>query len=226
MAIACYLAMTAAEFSVCTDLPSQIGWLSCHFSPSGPGLSNIPKALPPDSVLILDDSTPYHGHRADVILHQLQEAIIAMKIRAVILDFQRQKNQDVEALVSILQKELPCSVPTPPEYGGSGAVFLPPCPLHRPLKKHLAPYKGREIWLDISPLPAQITVTTKSSHYETIKDIPDAPHWEPTIHCHYNIGVENDCVVFSLIRNHESWLAEAEKLDITALVGLSQEFRK
>ena len=68
MAIACYLAMTAAEFSVCTSLPPHIGWLACHFSSSGPGLSNMPKALPPDSVLIVDDSTPFHDHRADVIL--------------------------------------------------------------------------------------------------------------------------------------------------------------
>ena len=140
MAIACYLAMTAAEFSVCTDLPSRIGWLSCHFSPSGPGLSNIPKALPPDSVLILDDSMPFHNHKADVILRQLQEAVAAMKIRGVILDFQRQKHQDVATLVSILQQELPCSVPAPPEYAVSGAVFLPPCPLYRPLETHLSPF--------------------------------------------------------------------------------------
>lgn len=226
MAIACYLAMTAAEFSVCTNLPPQIGWLSCHFSPSGPGLSNIPKALPPDSVLILDDSMPFHDHRADVILHQLQEAISTMKIRAVILDFQRQKNQEVEALVSILQKELPCSVPAPPEYGGSGAVFLPPCPLYRPLETHLSPYKGREIWLDISPLPAQVTVTPAGSHYQTLQKIPGTHHWDAALHCHYNIDIESDCIHFSLLRNQESWLKEAEALGIAALVGLYQEFRK
>ena len=102
MAIACYLAMTAAEFSVCTNLPPQIGWLSCHFSPSGPGLSNIPKGLPPDSVLILDDSMPFHDHKADVILRQLQEAVAAMKIRGVILDFQRQKHHRYPSRVSSL----------------------------------------------------------------------------------------------------------------------------
>ena len=226
MAIACYLAMTAAEFSVCTDLPPQIGWLSCHFSPSGPGLSNIPKALPPDSVLIVDDSTPFQDHRVDVILHQLQEAVAAMNIRAVILDFQRKKNQDVEELASVLQKELPCAVPAPPEYPGNGAVFLPPCPLYRPLEIHLAPFQVREVWLDTSPLPAQITVTAKGSQYETLRKIGNAPHWDCALHCHYNIDIESDRIHFSLLRDQESWLAEAENLGVAALVGLYQEFRK
>ena len=149
MAIACYLAMTGAEFSNCFNLPPHIGWLACHFSSSGQGLSNIPKVLPPDSVLILDDSTPFHDHSADVILRQLQETLSAMRSRAVILDFQREKNSEVQKLAAMLQKELSCPVAAPPEYAlKDHPVFVAPCPLSRPLEKHTAPYRGRPIWLD------------------------------------------------------------------------------
>lgn len=227
MAIACYLAMTAAEFSACASLPPHIGWLSCHFSSSGPGLSNMPKALPQDSVLILDDSTPFHDHNADVILGQLQEAADTMQLRAILLDFQREKKPSVQDLVAVLQKELSCPVAAPPEYAlNDYPVFVAPCPLNRPLKKHLAPCQGRSVWLDISPLPARITLTPRGSHYEALKEIRNAPHWEPNLHCHYNIDIEDERIVFTLARDFESWLTEAEKLDVSAAIGLYQEFRK
>ena len=57
MAMEPYLAMTAGEIRGASVLPRRTGWLSCHFSPSGAGLSNLPVALPPGSLLILDDST-------------------------------------------------------------------------------------------------------------------------------------------------------------------------
>ena len=227
MAIACYLAMTAAEFSACACLPPHIGWLACHFSSSGPGLSNLPKALPPDSVLILDDSTPFHDHNADVILGQLQEAADTMQLRAILLDFQRAKKPEVQDLVAVLQKELSRPVAAPPEYALKDyPVFVAPCPLNRPLKKHLAPYMGRSLWLDVSPLPAKITLTPRGSHYEALKEISNMPHWEPTLHCHYNIHIEDERIVFNLIRDLESWLQEAEALGVTAGIGLYQEFKK
>jgi len=232
MAIACYLAMTAAEFSACACLPPHIGWLACHFSSSGPGLSNMPKALPPDSVLILDDSTPFHDHNADVILGQLQESVTLLHLRAVILDFQREKNPEVQELVAVLQKRLSCPVAAPPEYAlNDYPVFVAPCPLNRPLKKHLAPYLGRSVWLDAAPLPIQITVTAKGSSCSTIS-APDTDglfHAEPALHCSYCIEPLEDLVIFTLQRNDEQfgiWLQEAETLGVTAVVGLYQEFKK
>lgn len=59
MGIPFYLAMTAAEFAVCRNLPPQVAWLACHFSSSGPGLTNIPTVLPSKSVLTIDDSQPF-----------------------------------------------------------------------------------------------------------------------------------------------------------------------
>ncbi len=232
MAIACYLAMTAAEFSACDHLPAHIGWLACHFSPSGPGLSNIPKDLPANSLLILDDSAPFHNHQPEVILRQLQEAVAALQVRAVILDLQRPNDPGVQNLVSILQKQLPCSVPAPPQYSpGKSPVFLPPCPLNLPLERHLASYQGREIWLDAAPLPVQITITAQGCTSQTlpIAQLSDAAHWEPELHCNYKIVIQDDRVIFTLSRNADSfcgWLKNAEELGVTAAIGLYQELKQ
>ena len=227
MAIAIHLAMTAAEFSTCAQLPERVAWLACHFSSSGPGLSNIPKSLPAHSLLMVDDSTPFQNHEPEHIIRQLREAVCALEAQAVILDFQRPYDKDVQTFVCKLQKELSCPVAAPPEYAqGDSPVFLPPCPLNKPLKNHLAPYHGRSVWLDISPLPAKITVTPRGSHYEVLQDISKLPHWEANLCCHYNIDIEAERIVFTLDRDLERWLTEAEKLGVSTAIGLYQEFRK
>lgn len=232
MAIACYLAMTAAEFSACDNLPAHVGWLACHFSPSGPGLSNIPKNLPPHSLLIIDDSTPFHNHDQKLILRQLQDAISPLGVCAVMLDFQRPNTYGIQELVSLLQQELSCPVVAPPQYASeTSPVFLPPCPLNFPLERHLASYKGRDIWLDAAPLPVQITVNKNGSIYGTPPMcIPkDRLHWESTLCCNYHIDVQKDSIVFTLSRDSramEKWLEKAEELGVTAAVGLYQEWIK
>ena len=52
MAMDVFLAMTAAEICGNRNLPANLGWMACHFSPYGTGLSNLPKQLPPSSLLI------------------------------------------------------------------------------------------------------------------------------------------------------------------------------
>lgn len=232
MAIACYLAMTAAEFLSCSQLPPHIGWLACHFSPSGSGLSNLPDVLPTNSVLIVDDSTPFYQHQRELILRQLQDAVAALDAKAVILDFQRLGDPDVKELTAVLQNELPCPVAAPPAYAENGApVFLPPAPLYLPLSRWLAPYRGREIWLDAAPIPTKITVTTKGCQYQPIpmENVCNTPHLDSSLHCRYGTEIRQDSVIFTLARDEEcfqSWLWEAESLGVAAVIGLYQEFRK
>lgn len=232
MAIACYLAMTAAEFSACDNLPAHIGWLACHFSPSGPGLSNLPRSLPPHSLLIIDDSTPFHHHQQELILRQLQDTISSLEVCAVMLDFQRPGNSDIQGLVSLLQQELSYPVVAPPQYAsGKSPVFLPPCPLNVPLQEYLGPYQGRDIWLDAAPLPVQITVTEKGSTYETLplSTPKDKLRWDSALYCNYHIDVQKDSIVFTLSRDSlaiQKWLQKAEELGVTAVVGLYQELGK
>lgn len=231
MAIAMYLAMTAAEFSTCEHLPAHIAWLACHFSPSGPGLSNMPKSLPAHSLLMVDDSIPFQNHQPDYILQQLQEAISAFDVQAIILDLQRPRDPDVQALVARLQQALPCPVAAPPEYAlEDSPAFLPPCPLNKPLKEYLSPYQGRQVWLDAAPLPIQITVTAGGCTCQTLPvgQSWDAPHQESTLHCNYSIAPQDDRIIFTLRRDADAfcdWLQEAESLGVTAAIGLYQEWR-
>ena len=89
MAIAPFLAMTAAEICACPVLPPKIAWMACHFSPYGLGLSNLPKTLPPGSLLMVDDITPPHKHDPALIGKQLHSCVEALQCSAVLLDFQR-----------------------------------------------------------------------------------------------------------------------------------------
>ena len=34
--------------------PKRTAYMACHFSPGGLGLSNIPYALPPDSLILIE----------------------------------------------------------------------------------------------------------------------------------------------------------------------------
>lgn len=232
MPIALYLAMTAAEFSVCTDLPPHVGWLACHFSPSGPGLSNIPKALPKHSLLMIDDSTPFHYHQPEVIVKQLRETIAALEAQAVILDFQRPGDSDVKALAAVLRRELPCPVAATAGYAlGDSPVFVPPCPLHRPLKAHLAPYQGREIWLEIALDGQKLHVTEKGCSIEPFcfADGEEFPHQDECLHCHYKIVQAENSLIFYLQRTQDDLfklLEEAEHLGVTQAVGLWLELNR
>ena len=71
MAMARYLAMTAAEMMGGAPLPGKTAWMACHFSPYSTGLCNLPAALPPGSLLILNDRTPIHGHDPERICREL-----------------------------------------------------------------------------------------------------------------------------------------------------------
>lgn len=232
MAIICYLAMTAAEFFTTVSTPPHMGWMACHFSSSGPGLSNLPSALPPHSLLLADDSTPFHGHDIEVISAQLEERANALQVRSVLLDFQRQNQPEVEELVAHLQNRLPCSVIAPPWYAPKDApVFLPPAPLYQPLEHYLAPYQNREIWLDAAPLAVEISVTERKCTYSQIplSNTENLIHHDNKLHCHYGIQIDASCVRFTLGRTQEdflSWLDHAQALGVTAAVGLYQEFAK
>ena len=230
MAIVRYLAMTGAEFCSCTQYPPHIGWLACHFSPSGVGLSNIPKVLPAGSLLIVDDSLPFIDHDPELICDQLQQAIGKFGLSAAVLDFQRGHNPHLQSLTALLQSKLPCPVFAPPDYVQSGAVFLPPCPLHTPVDRYLKPYQGRQILLDTTPFSEIIHVTQHRADYQAISPLPFEGnyHWDYRLYCHYEIATDGNCVSFTLQRNRESfneWSAYVESLGVIAMIGLDQEWK-
>ena len=230
MALPLYLAMTASEMSAVTELPQNTAWMSCHFSPGALGISNIPQSLPEGAILILDDRFPCQGHSPDLAAGQLAEAVRQLGCVSALLDFQRPPEPESLAMVRSLLTALPCPAAAASEYARefSCAVFLPPCPLSCPLEEYLAPWTGREVWLEAALCQEAVTLTEGGA--ERIPQFPPEGltdgFYSQELCCHYRTSIQPDRVTFTLFDTPESLLKKLEKarsLGITRAVGLYQE---
>lgn len=230
MAIRPFLAMTAAEIRGTETLPPKTAWMACHFSPYSTGLSNLPKALPPGSMVILDDITPIHGHDSEVIAAQLRHRLEGLECSGVLLDFQRPGYEEAGLLAEQLAEALPCPVVVSALYGQAlnCPVFLPPVPPDASLSDYLAPWHGREIWLEMALDGEIITLTPAGATTSPLLPAaqPSGGHWDGKLHCHYQIHTDADSARFTLFRTPEdldALLTEGEALGVTCAVGLYQE---
>lgn len=230
MAIAPFLAMTAAEMRNHAVLPPKIAWMACHFSPYGTGLSNLPGNLPSGSLLILDDITPPRGHDPARIAEQLTQCVEILGCSGLLLDFQRQNSSETAALAKYLTEALPCPTAISDCYAGDldCPVFLPPVPPSVPLEEHLSPWQGRGIWLEIGLCGEMLTLTQQGCTVAPLLH-PDPNRdgfSDPKLHCHYTIETGEKSAGFTLWRTVEDWnafLKEAESLGVSGTVGLYQE---
>ena len=230
MAIRPFLAMTAAEFRANPHIPPRIAWMASHFSPYCTGLSNLPKTLPPDSLLILDDITPIHGHDPERIAAQLRERVEALNCSGVLLDFQRPEYKEAAALARYLTENLPCPVAVSDIFAGEldCPVFLSPVPPDMPLSEYLAPWSGRQVWLEMARNGTVITLTDEGA---AAAPLPPGEHFEgghldAKLHCHYRIKLSEEQARFTLYRTMDdlnTLLEEAESLGVTHGIGLYQE---
>ena len=230
MALPLYLALTAAEFQNCSHLPEHTAWMACHYSPYGLGLSNIPSQLPEEAMVILNDRTPPQGHDPELIVRQLRELADILHYKYILLDFQRPALAENTAVAKALVTGLPYPVGVSELYATEldCPVFLPPPLLHQPLADHLAPWKGREIWLEAALEAEEITVTAEGS---TVTPLPFLPLAENSfvseeLHCRYRIRVEDDRAVFTLARDGKmikNLLASSKRQGVTQAVGLYQQ---
>lgn len=153
MSIALYLAMTATDFSHCPLLPEPVAWMALHFSAGGRGLSNCPAALPPGSLLILDDQIPWAGHSGDMVCRTVEALLLNTGSMGLLLDFERPARPETRSLAAALAaccRDLGRAIAMPPDYleGGEAAVFLPAPPCYADPAKVMAPWQGREVWLE------------------------------------------------------------------------------
>lgn len=230
MAIPLYLALTGAEFHCCKALPDKIGWMACHFSPYGTGLSNLPQRLPEGSLLILNDRTPIRGHDPQRIQEQLSQAVETFKCAGLLVDFQRPDCSEAAVLVRTLAT-LPCPVAVSSPYAEESdcAVFVSPVPLLRPVGDYLARWAGREVWLDAAADGLCVTVTAEGSRLHPLSpgEMPDCLHRDETLHCHYRIDLTDHRADFTLQRTKDdlqALLEDARSHGATHAVGLYQEF--
>lgn len=135
MSIPLYLAMTAAEFSTAPALPPRIAWMAMHFSVSGPGLSGRPHRLPPGSLVLLDDLTPWCGHSLESVCQETTDVLLRTGAAGLLLDFERTPTEETLRLANCLTqccREAGCPIGMPPGYldHGSEAPFsCLPCPV-------------------------------------------------------------------------------------------------
>ena len=222
-----YLAMTAAEIGETVDFPHPIGWMACHFSSGGTGLSNLPRELPAGSVLILDDSTPFHDHEPERILDQLQKAMERYSAHALVLDLQRSGCSGVRDLVRLLSAVLPCPVAVTPEYAAEdSAIFLPPVPASASLSDWMRPWTGRALWLELALDAQRIRVTADGAKTDYLPHFSqDGGLRDSDLCCHYQLETTEDMAEFTLWRTREDVLdlaAQAQVLGVNCL-GLFQE---
>ena len=230
MAIVPFLAMTAAEIRNTSCFPDKIAWMACHFSPYGLGLSNLPKQLPPGSLLIVDDITPPHGHDPVLIAEQLTLCAEKLQCSAILLDFQRLNCPETAALAKHLTGVLPCPTAVSEGYADDldCPVFLASSAPSVAPKDHIAPWQSREIWLEIGLWGEILTLTQQGCTF-TLLPCPDLNRdgfYDPNLHCHYTIETNEKSAGFTLWRNWEDiqkLLEEAETLGVSKAVGLYQE---
>lgn len=225
MAIPLILAMTGAEIQKNTAFPQNIAYLSCHFSPTDPGLSNLPPALPPNTTVILDDRFPITNHAPEEIVHQLS----ALNPDSLLLDFQRLPTSEAQRMAGAIVQAHLCPVAVAQPYAESldCPIFLPPVPLCIPLDEYLRPWRNRQIWLELALDALEITVTAEGS---TFTSLPHAQPQENThvdrqLHCHYKISQSEDALRFYLYRTPDdiAALLEAPCPNVTQTIGLFQE---
>lgn len=230
MDLNCWIAMTAAEFSGANALPNKIGWLSCHFSQWGQGLSNLPSHLPPNSLLILDDSTVPHGHDPELITDQLASAVERFSAAGVLLDFQVPDIAESAAITQQLVHRLSCPVCVTAPYAKDLAcpVLLPVPPPHVSLKNHLAAWQHRDIWLEIATEAEKITVTAQGSAITNMPYFPPDESYctDQKLHCRYRVKTFEDRAEFTLIRDRTmvtALLKQALSMGVHCGVGLYQQ---
>ncbi|MBQ9149154.1 MAG: hypothetical protein IJX69_06265 [Oscillospiraceae bacterium] len=230
MALTLYLAMTGSEIAQTDPLPAHFAWMACHFSPLGPGLSDLPQTMPEGAMLILNDRLTCRGHSPDLIAGQLKEAVTQWRCESLLLDFQRPPEPESMSVVKSIVKALPCSVAVSDSYARDldCPIFLAPGPLHIPLAEYLRPWQGREIWLEAALCQETLSLTEKGTsvthHFPT--DKLTGGFFDEHLCCHYRTEVKEKEVRFTLFDTWESLrqkLERAQSFGVARAVGLFQE---
>ena len=227
MVLPLYLAQTPLEMAG-NPLPEHAAWMACHFSSGAAGLSNLPETLPAGSLLILDDSIPMANHDPQLIARQLADTIRQQGCEALLLDFQRRDVPGQQAVAGLLAASLSCPVGVSEVSARelSCPVFLPPVPPDMLPADHLAPWQGREIWLEAALDGITLTLTDSGCSAAPLFDFPEEGLSDEPLRCHYAIETSENAAIFRLWRTRADLsrlLSAAEALGVRKAIGLWQE---
>jgi hypothetical protein len=171
------------------------------------------------------------NHDPELIARQLADTIRQQDCEALLLDFQRRDVPGQQALAGLLAASLSCPVGVSEVYARelSCPVFLPPVPPDMLPADHLAPWQGREIWLEAAPEGITLTLTESGCSAEALYDFPEEGLSDSSLHCHYALETMEKAAVFRIWRTRtdlDAVLAEAASLGVSRAIGLWQELGK
>lgn len=223
-----YLAFTGAESAEMTAYPGKKAWFGCRFSSHSSGLTIHEPPQNKCDALILTDETPPNGHDPDQVSHALAKAALRMECQAIILDFQRAPTQESQALVKTILKSAPCAVIISAAHSSEtdNPILLNPPPLWMPLAEAIAPWKGRDIWLEIGPESGTVSLKEEGSTYSPCDTAGYFPFRDDALHLSYRIERLEGSLRFLLQRTANdlpAFLTEAKALGVTGVIGLYQE---
>lgn len=206
------------------QLPGEVpgpdpAWLLCPFEKD----FFLPEL--PGGIFVFTDSIAYNGQSPEALFGDRLDLLQERKL--LVLDFQR-KDDRLKAFVHTLRKLLTCPVAAPPEYLGDGPVFLPPIPPDTFPQEAVEKWRGKELVLDLSPLPTNLTLT-KTGCLRSAAGIPDGKHFfeDTDLLCSYRLEtLSEESARFTLWRNKRQLLEMAGQLGVTACVALKQEWEK
>lgn len=222
-----YLAMTAGELSECPQLPQKPAYMACHFSPYGPGLAELPRGIPQENMMILNDRIPYRRHDSDLIARQLA----AIPCECLLLDLQKTPEPEARDLIeNILSRvTVPTAVPARYAPGLSCGVFLDAVDADQDPFAAAKDWPGRDIWMDLTPGIVNYRVQKEgSSRTRLIRSTPICPsHKDESLFCRYTLELSDVEASFTLWRDAgdaAEILRQGQKLGVSRGVGLYQEW--
>lgn len=205
-------------------LPKELGYARffCPFGAEKPPMEGLPEGYLP----IFTDSTPYAGQKPEDIANQWVPLL--KDGPGIVLDFQKKGQPGLWDFVQALRRLLPCPLAAAPEYAGtSGPVFLPPIPPDILPEDALAPWQGREIWLDLGTAPRRLTLTPTGCRGEDWCAEEAAGFTDEALCCHYRITKPGtDKYQFLLWRSCADLcrlMEKANRLGVQRYVGLYPE---
>ena len=221
-----FLAQTSREMK--EFCPNKTAYMALHFSPYSAGLSNVPQALPKNSLLLLDDSMPINNHRSELICDQLKQLCTQFSPSGLLLDFQSTYNAETADMASRIVQALPCPVAVTEPYARNlrCPVFLAPPPVNKSLEKYLAPWQAQGIFLEIAREQTQFTVTEKGCKICNLPNAQALPLINKACHCHYKVEIFPKQIIYTLQRTKADLADLAEEaygLGVSGVVGLYQE---
>ena len=229
MNLSIYMAFVAAESEAILRYKGKAAWLGYHLSAFDSGITPRPSFLDSCHMLVLTDETPLLHHDPQKVTSEICAEAKSLGCEKILLDFQRPPTEKSLVLAKSILRSAPCAVGITECYANDTdcSVFLPSPPLWTPLQETIAPWKGRDIWLEIFPEDGCITITKKGGNYSPSAPLENYPFCDNALCLSYSTEQYAQQVKVHLhrgITEMKAFLHLADSLGISAAIGLYQQF--